>query len=151
MEAPTIFPGHCVFALESHGSCGPIGCVRSFLCCPVCAVVSVVQCHNTGEDDRGDAQWKCESNLEDTIKLGEITVSCEGFSSRTDRLKLRGSCGLEYSLHYTPKVKTLSSSVDHRTKGCPEHCVGRVQFRPPSARTHEAGPACRTTALRPHD
>ena len=28
-------------------------------------------------------------------------VICEGFSERSDKLKLRGSCGLEYSLHFT--------------------------------------------------
>ena len=78
--------------------------------CSSSYLVDVVQCHNTGEDDSGETQWKCEADLEDNVKLGDITVSCEGYSSRSDRLKLRGSCGLEYSLHYTSKGRGRSSS-----------------------------------------
>mmetsp|Transcript_27742 Transcript_27742/g.64535 ORF Transcript_27742/g.64535 Transcript_27742/m.64535 type:complete len:175 (+) Transcript_27742:137-661(+) len=78
--------------------------------CSSSYLVDAVQCHNTGVDDYGDVQWKCEADLEDSVRLGEMNVNCEGFSSRTDRLKLRGSCGLEYSLHYTTKGRDRSSS-----------------------------------------
>jgi hypothetical protein len=63
--------------------------------------IDTIQCTNVGEDDHGDVQWRCDADLEHDVKLGEVAVSCEGYSSSADRLKLRGSCGLEYTLRHT--------------------------------------------------
>jgi hypothetical protein len=62
--------------------------------------VETVQCKNTGFNGR-DYSWKCESQLDKSLKLGKITVSCEGFDRPDDPYVLVGSCGLEYTLDYT--------------------------------------------------
>jgi len=60
-----------------------------------------VQCKNVGTDSRGEYQWKCEADLDSSVRFGQTTVSCEGYSSSEDPYILKGSCGLEYVLEYT--------------------------------------------------
>lgn len=62
--------------------------------------VEIVQCSCNGIDGYGNAQWKCESSLPNTLELGTTLVSCEGCASSTDTAKLTGSCGLYYTLNY---------------------------------------------------
>jgi len=63
---------------------------------------STVQCRNVGSDGFGtDINWKCEADLESSVRFGETTVNCEGFSHPDDPYILKGSCGLEYTLDYT--------------------------------------------------
>lgn len=59
--------------------------------------VTVVQCENKGHDGQ-DYQWRCESQLPPELKLGRVTVSCEGYRDADDEWVLVGSCGLEYEL-----------------------------------------------------
>nr|ACO11617.1 Transmembrane protein 66 precursor [Caligus rogercresseyi] len=56
-----------------------------------------VQCYNRGHDGV-DVQWECKADLESTVELGRIEVTCEGYDYPDDPYILRGSCGLEYSL-----------------------------------------------------
>ncbi|GJN94194.1 hypothetical protein Rhopal_007268-T1 [Rhodotorula paludigena] len=58
----------------------------------------VVQCVATGSDGAGGLEWKCEADLPDGIRFGEVQVGCEGWDGPGDTHILRGSCGLEYSL-----------------------------------------------------
>jgi len=62
---------------------------------------SSVQCVNVGVDSYGEVQWKCEADLDSSVKFGETVVSCEGYSNSNDPYVLRGSCGLEYKLEFT--------------------------------------------------
>ncbi|KAJ4462731.1 putative Store-operated calcium entry-associated regulatory factor [Paratrimastix pyriformis] len=63
---------------------------------------STVQCTNQGSDGR-DVQWHCTSDMEDTVKFGALSVSCEGYDYPDDQYILPGSCGLEYKLELTEK------------------------------------------------
>ncbi|KAG0374644.1 hypothetical protein BGX24_010150, partial [Mortierella sp. AD032] len=60
----------------------------------------VVQCTNAGFDGE-DVQWKCQADLPDNMRFGQLDVFCEGFAHRDDPFVLKGSCGLEYKLQYT--------------------------------------------------
>jgi len=77
-------------------------------------VIDAFQCTNAGVDDLGDVQWRCDTDLDADVKLGDITVSCEGYSSSRDPLKLRGSCGLEFSLVYTGRGRGATGGYDAR-------------------------------------
>lgn len=63
--------------------------------------VNVVQCRKMGSGYGNNIQWKCEAELPVSLKLGETTVSCEGYEHSNDPFVLQGSCGLEYTLHKT--------------------------------------------------
>ncbi|KAF9924405.1 hypothetical protein FBU30_005630 [Linnemannia zychae] len=60
----------------------------------------VVQCTNSGFDGH-DVQWRCQADLPDNLRFGEIEVYCEGYAYPDDPFVLKGSCGLEYKLQYT--------------------------------------------------
>jgi hypothetical protein len=57
------------------------------------------QCSNTGTNENGDTQWACSSSVPDGVTMGTTNVNCEGLSDKNDKIKLDGSCGLEYTLH----------------------------------------------------
>lgn len=76
----------------------------------------VVQCKNQGQDDRGIVQWKCDAELDERVRLGKVTVSCEGYSRPGDAYVLRGSCGLEYELWQTDAGKK-DQQRDGRRRG----------------------------------
>jgi SOCE-associated regulatory factor of calcium homoeostasis len=61
--------------------------------------VETVQCTNTGFDGK-DYNWKCQSDLPSNLKLGKLSVSCEGYEYPNDPYVLVGSCGLKYNLEY---------------------------------------------------
>ena len=64
----------------------------------------VMQCRNMGSDG-SDIQWKCESDLDDKVRLGSIEVVCEGYKYPDDPFILKGSCGVEYGTHLsTPET-----------------------------------------------
>jgi len=72
---------------------------------------SVVQCTNVGSDGF-DIQWKCEADLDSSVRFGQTTVSCEGYNHPEDPYILKGSCGLEYNL-----VLTEQGSHNKRNEG----------------------------------
>jgi store-operated calcium entry-associated regulatory factor len=59
------------------------------------------RCTNAGVDDTGRVQWTCEADLDQRVKFGVTTVSCEGYSRPGDPYILPGSCSLEYTLEKT--------------------------------------------------
>ncbi len=61
--------------------------------------VKIVQCTNTGFDGK-DYNWKCDTILPKSLKLGKLTVNCEGYDYPNDPYVLVGSCGLQYDLEY---------------------------------------------------
>lgn len=63
--------------------------------------ITTVQCTNTGFDGK-DSNWKCESQMSNSLKFGTMSVTCEGYDYPNDRYVLVGSCGLKYTLDYTP-------------------------------------------------
>ncbi|KAJ3169895.1 Store-operated calcium entry-associated regulatory factor [Geranomyces variabilis] len=62
----------------------------------------VIQCRVTGLNGR-EPQWRCEAELQDLYKFGTTEVVCEGYDYAEDPYVLAGSCGVEYTLHRTPK------------------------------------------------
>jgi len=62
-------------------------------------MIDAFQCTNAGVDDLGDVQWRCDADLDADVKLGDITVSCEGYSSSRDTLKLITSFGVAAGLN----------------------------------------------------
>lgn len=60
--------------------------------------VKSVQCTNEGQNENDETQWKCNTSLPKNLNLGKTNVNCEGLKNNTDKIKLKGSCGLEYSL-----------------------------------------------------
>ncbi|KAI9183937.1 hypothetical protein H9P43_002989 [Blastocladiella emersonii ATCC 22665] len=69
---------------------------------------TVMQCRNVGHDGR-QVQWSCKADMDDYYRLGETTVSCEGYKNRKDKYILAGSCGVEYTLHYTEKGRASAA------------------------------------------
>jgi len=65
----------------------------------------VVQCVNVGSDSNGAPQWRCEADLDTSVRFGKTRVSCEGYSHPNDPYIWKGSCGLEYTLEYTEQGK----------------------------------------------
>jgi hypothetical protein len=64
--------------------------------------VHAIQCRKVGAGFSGNGiQWRCEADLPHELKLGETTISCEGYDHPNDPYVLQGSCGLEYTLHRT--------------------------------------------------
>lgn len=59
-----------------------------------------MQCTNAGFDG-SDVQWKCQADLPDNLRFGQLDVFCEGYAHPDDPFVLKGSCGLEYKLQYT--------------------------------------------------
>ena len=47
------------------------------------------QCQNVGSDGF-DAQWKCETDMDDSYRFGKIQVTCEGYDYPNDPYVLRG-------------------------------------------------------------
>lgn len=65
----------------------------------------VISCTNIGTDDRGEVQWECQAQMESYYRLGQVQVSCEGYSNPDDPYIRSGSCGVEYTLHLTEQGK----------------------------------------------
>jgi len=57
-----------------------------------------IRCVNVGHSQ---PRWRCEADLDTDVKLGEVTVTCEGYAGPHDPYVLHGSCGLKYHLEYT--------------------------------------------------
>jgi hypothetical protein len=71
--------------------------------------VHTVQCKNMGFNGK-DYDWKCESQLDSNLELGEAIVTCEGYGYPDDPYILVGSCGLEYTLEY----KNRNNNYHHK-------------------------------------
>jgi hypothetical protein len=77
---------------------------------------AVVQCQNAGFDGQS-YQWKCEADVDESLRIGEVTVTCEGYHHRDDQMVLVGSCGLEYTLEYAkPKQQQQRKQEEVVTK-----------------------------------
>ncbi|GAA49292.1 transmembrane protein 66, partial [Clonorchis sinensis] len=63
---------------------------------------STAQCYNKGHDGR-DVQWECKAELNKNVRLGRITVSCEGYSFPDDPYVLYGSCAETWQ-YLNPRV-----------------------------------------------
>ncbi|KAI0041707.1 DUF1183-domain-containing protein [Auriscalpium vulgare] len=63
----------------------------------------VVRCVNLGGVGT-EVDWKCEADLPETIRLGRVEVSCEGWGGPGDTDVLKGSCSLEYRLVDVPNA-----------------------------------------------
>jgi hypothetical protein len=90
-------------------------CVSS-IACTYAHTVQAIQCVNIGTNDRNEVQWKCETELDKRIRLGNTIVSCEGYDNSDDPYILKGSCGLEYSMHFANSDNNImgkSSSSYH--------------------------------------
>jgi len=60
----------------------------------------LVQCYNRGTDGRS-IQWECKSEMDNSLRFGQVEVVCEGYDYPGDPYILLGSCGLEYYLELT--------------------------------------------------
>jgi len=62
-----------------------------------------IRCTNVGGSGNS-VDWKCDADLPSSLRLGQVRVSCEGWSKPGDSYVLQGSCGLEYRLVEIPKT-----------------------------------------------
>lgn len=69
--------------------------------------VEIVQCYNKGFDGRSQA-WECVTEIDKSLKLGQVTVSCEGYHYPDDPQVLVGSCALEYFLEFSGIQPTVT-------------------------------------------
>jgi hypothetical protein len=76
--------------------------------CNYAYYVQSVQCVNKGCNEFNEPQWSCSTEIDNRFKLGNVVVSCEGYTDSLDRLKLAGSCGLKYELHATNYQNVVS-------------------------------------------
>ena len=89
----------------------------SGLCSKYSKLITNIKCDNSGTDDSNNIIWKCNGILPSNIALGTTTVSCEGCTSSSDKLKITGSCGIFYqlvkktTLVSTPKSKSTTNPV----------------------------------------
>jgi len=74
-----------------------------------------VQCQNVGSDGFGNVQWKCEADLDSSVRFGQTTVNCEGYTYPDDPYILKGSCGLEYTLDLTEQGRQNKGQAFHST------------------------------------
>jgi hypothetical protein len=78
--------------------------------------VESIQCINMGYDGE-NVQWKCNTTLNKTLKLGECIVMCEGLRHPYDEYVFEDSCALEFTLDYTDyyynQQKPVNSSTNH--------------------------------------
>ncbi|KAI0270323.1 hypothetical protein BGY98DRAFT_1010348 [Russula aff. rugulosa BPL654] len=70
----------------------------------------VIRCVNLGGVG-ANVDWQCETDLPESLRLGRVQVSCEGWSGPGDSYVLKGSCSLEYRLQEVPNV--LKSPTSH--------------------------------------
>ena len=82
--------------------------------------VETVQCKNTGFNGK-DYSWECKADLPTNLKLGKLSVSCEGYDYPDDPYVLVGSCGLKYNLEYNQQSNTQYNqnnrqNVNHQTR-----------------------------------
>jgi len=75
----------------------------------------VIRCVNLGGEGT-DVDWKCEADLPESLRLGRVQVSCEGWSGPGDSYVLKGSCSLEYRLQEVPNAYRPTSN-SHSSKG----------------------------------
>lgn len=81
------------------------------LCSKYSQLITNIKCENSGTDESNNVVWKCNGILPSNVALGTTTVSCEGCTSSSDKLKISGSCGIFYQL-----VKKPISSPTSTTK-----------------------------------
>jgi hypothetical protein len=58
-----------------------------------------VVCSNSGSNGR-DIIWECKASLQNNVKFGTTSISCEGYDNPNDPSVLKNSCGLKYTLDY---------------------------------------------------
>ncbi|KAL7417340.1 hypothetical protein BDY24DRAFT_377553 [Mrakia frigida] len=70
--------------------------------------VTVVQCSNMGDDGSGSVQWKCQSDLPSSLRLGKVEVSCEGWSKPGDSNVLQVRRAFRFPLFSVPLLTNAS-------------------------------------------
>ena len=70
----------------------------------------VVQCTNSGIDDRGEVNWSCEGDLPSWLSFKNPGVSCEGFPKGSGDV-LVGSCRFTYSLSSAHREHNTPASI----------------------------------------
>jgi len=81
---------------------------------------AAVQCKNVGSDGFGNINWRCEADLDSSVRFGETTVSCEGYANPDDPYILQGSCGLEFTLDLTEQGRQ-GAGAGYTTGGYNHH------------------------------
>ncbi|KAI0259894.1 glycoside hydrolase superfamily [Gloeopeniophorella convolvens] len=82
----------------------------------------VIRCTNIG--GRGtEVDWKCETDLPDTLRLGRVEVSCEGWEGPGDLYVLKGSCSLEYRLLDVPRALQQPRPSSYQEQGSSSSAV----------------------------
>ena len=95
----------------------------------------VVQCTNSGIDDRGEVNWSCEGDLPSWLSFKNPGVSCEGFPKGSGDV-LVGSCRFTYSLssarreHNTPvsigAIMIITFVIIVGASNCPGALLGGI-------------------------
>jgi hypothetical protein len=94
-----------LFQINSYTTCSRVppilrlNCVgNDMLCKQYSNQITSVKCSNQGINDKGEVIWLCEGKIPVGTSFGKTTVSCEGCTSSTDKLKIVGSCAVFYEL-----------------------------------------------------
>lgn len=79
--------------------------------------VENVQCYNMGMLDNNSPNWKCETNLATSLKLGKVEVVCEkcykcNHIFKDNNYIFKGSCRLEYNLEFTNKTVAFNDAFN---------------------------------------
>jgi hypothetical protein len=98
IEALTLKKGH----YTSSRRTGPIPQLKCIYgdACDSGLTPQVVHCQNVSKGSN-NPRWKCNADLDSSVRLGKVTVICEGYTRPNDPEVLLNSCGLEYRLHRT--------------------------------------------------
>lgn len=76
--------------------------------CNMSHLIQSIQCKNNGTNENDDVQWECSTNIPSNLSLGKTNVNCEGLTNNLDKIKLKGSCGLEYTLNNSNNSSSYS-------------------------------------------
>jgi hypothetical protein len=98
------------------------------LCSKYSKYIINIKCSNSGTDDSGNVIWKCESNLPSEIGLGVTTVSCEGCTNSSDKLKITGSCGIFYQLIDKSNGSNLPNTDSNTNSNINSHTMSGLEI-----------------------
>ncbi|EIN03784.1 DUF1183-domain-containing protein [Punctularia strigosozonata HHB-11173 SS5] len=86
-----------------------------------------ILCRNAGGSGT-DVNWKCEADLPESLRLGRVEVSCEGWSGPGDPYVLKGSCSLEYRLVHVPDNLRNQNDYDWSARRFNSDSIASILF-----------------------
>ena len=63
---------------------------------------------NSGSNGR-DIIWECKGNLQNNVKFGTTSISCEGYENSNDPFVFKDSCGVSFHIQLNCKLSKYLS------------------------------------------